>query len=182
MFELSLQDDRYLPFEGFGLISDWKLRLPQQVRQFNYREIPDVLLTIRYTAEHGGEKFEEQVSGTIVQALNELKIKPDSIGPFQMLSLRHDFPDAWHRFRVGDDLSVSLTADILPYVLRSGLKPTLEEVHVIPLPKGKKAEPAMPGPLVQDGEAWSLTIRTATDQQALDDITLLARFSLEQRQ
>ena len=53
-------------------ISDWKLRLPQKVRHYNYRAISDAILTIRYTSRNGGEAFGTQVSNKIVQALDEL--------------------------------------------------------------------------------------------------------------
>jgi len=53
--EPNLRDERYLPFEGAGAISEWRLELPTDFRQFNYATISDVLLHIRYTARDGGE-------------------------------------------------------------------------------------------------------------------------------
>jgi len=32
MFELNFRDERYLPFEGAGVISDWELELPKKAR------------------------------------------------------------------------------------------------------------------------------------------------------
>ena len=50
MFETNLRDERYLPFEGAGVISAWSLALLGKPRSFDYDTIADVLLTIRYTA------------------------------------------------------------------------------------------------------------------------------------
>ena len=38
-FELNFQDDRYLPFEGAGVISTWRLELGSEYRQFDYDTI-----------------------------------------------------------------------------------------------------------------------------------------------
>ena len=49
MFELNFKDDRYLPFEGAGAISNWSLELPT-MSQFEYSTISDVIINISYTA------------------------------------------------------------------------------------------------------------------------------------
>jgi hypothetical protein len=56
MFEPSLRDERYLPFEGAGAESTWKLELPSDYRAFDYDTISDVILHIRYTARPGVER------------------------------------------------------------------------------------------------------------------------------
>src|SRR5206468_11196178 len=55
LFETNLRDERYLPFEGSGVISEWQLELPSEVRQFDYDTIPAVILHTRYTARGGGD-------------------------------------------------------------------------------------------------------------------------------
>ena len=52
VFELNFRDERYLPFEGAGVISNWKLEMPSQLplRQFDYNTITDAVLHIKYTA------------------------------------------------------------------------------------------------------------------------------------
>ncbi|MCX7568167.1 neuraminidase-like domain-containing protein [Sulfitobacter sp. F26169L] len=52
VFELSFRDERYLPFEGAGAISSWRLDLPSNFRPFSYDSISDVLLNISYEAEY----------------------------------------------------------------------------------------------------------------------------------
>ncbi|MGB7816857.1 MAG: neuraminidase-like domain-containing protein [Methylotenera sp.] len=54
MFETQLRDERFLPFEGSGAISTWRLELPADYPQFDYSTISDVILSIRYTARDGG--------------------------------------------------------------------------------------------------------------------------------
>src|SRR6266704_2961333 len=61
MFETNLRDERFLPFEGAGAESTWKLDLPKDYPAFDYATISDVLLHIRYTARQG-------VDPTIVKA------------------------------------------------------------------------------------------------------------------
>ena len=59
MFETNLHDERYLPFEGSGAISDWRLELPADFREFDYETISDVYLHIRYTARFGGDQLRD---------------------------------------------------------------------------------------------------------------------------
>ena len=55
LFETNLRDERYLPFENSGAISEWQLELPDRAcRQFDYDTITDVILHLRYTAREGG--------------------------------------------------------------------------------------------------------------------------------
>ncbi len=51
-FELNLSDTRYLPFEGAGAISSWKLSLPENFKQFDYNTINDVIVHIYYSAKY----------------------------------------------------------------------------------------------------------------------------------
>ncbi len=51
LFELNFNDARYLPFEGTGAISDWRLEMPKQNNQIiQYETISDVIITLNYTA------------------------------------------------------------------------------------------------------------------------------------
>jgi hypothetical protein len=99
LFETNLHDERYLPFEGAGVISQWRLELPTEFRQFDYDTISDVVLHMRYTAREGGELLKQQVISEQRSALNEISQN----GLAQIFSLRHDFPSEWHRFLSGAD-------------------------------------------------------------------------------
>jgi hypothetical protein len=56
VFELSFRDERYLPFEGQGAVSRWKLTLPSTVRSFDYRTITDAVLSLAHTARYDGAR------------------------------------------------------------------------------------------------------------------------------
>ncbi|MCX9029027.1 MAG: hypothetical protein OIN86_12730 [Candidatus Methanoperedens sp.] len=62
LFETNLRDERYLPFELSGAVSQWRLELPADVRQFDYNTISDVILHLRYTARDGGEQLRKGAS------------------------------------------------------------------------------------------------------------------------
>ncbi len=54
LFEVALGDERYLPFEGAGVESSWTVELQHTLPTFDATTISDIILTIRYTAKHGG--------------------------------------------------------------------------------------------------------------------------------
>jgi hypothetical protein len=96
VFELSFRDERYLPFEGAGAISQWQLELPRHFRPFDYDTISDVIVHISYVAEHNRElrdaieNIEDAVEGQLLHTLR-------NAGLTRVLSLRHDFSTAFHR-------------------------------------------------------------------------------------
>jgi len=71
VFELNLRDERYLPFEGAGAVSDWHLELPSQLRPFDYYTISDVILHISYTTKEDG-RFKSDVESELVDQFKEL--------------------------------------------------------------------------------------------------------------
>ncbi len=95
LFETNLRDERYLPFEGSGVISEWQLELPAGVRQFDYETISDVILHIRYTAREGGGLLRNSA----VARLNELITESQAAGSVRLFSARHEFPTEWARFK-----------------------------------------------------------------------------------
>ena len=98
LFETNLRDERYLPFENAGLISEWQLELPanpsqNDPQQFDYDTISDVILHIRYTAREGGSLLRKG-------ALKNLKdlIAAAEAGTVRLFSVRHEFPSQWAAF------------------------------------------------------------------------------------
>jgi hypothetical protein len=53
LFEMSVRDERYLPFEGAGAISQWHLDMRAPNQQFDFSTISDVIFHLRYTARDG---------------------------------------------------------------------------------------------------------------------------------
>lgn len=99
LFELSFRDERYLPFERAGAISDWHLELPDKFRQFDYDSISDVILHMNYTAKEGGDTLKPVVAEHIETGLNELlKFYAASGQGFQTLfSFKVHFPNQLHQ-------------------------------------------------------------------------------------
>ena len=95
LFETNLRDERYLPFEGSGVISEWQLELPSEVRQFDYDTISDVILHIRYTARGGGDLLR---NGTVANLKTRIE-EAQAVGSVRLFSLRHEFPGEWAKFK-----------------------------------------------------------------------------------
>lgn len=55
IFQLNMEDTRYLPYEGTGAISSWRLDMPKYTNRFDFRTITDVLVHVRYCAEMDGK-------------------------------------------------------------------------------------------------------------------------------
>jgi hypothetical protein len=100
LFETNLRDERYLPFENSGVISEWQLQLPanpsnKDPLQFDYNTISDVILHIRYNAREGGNLLRDGA----IKHFKELIKDAQAIGSAGLFSLRHDFPTEWAKFR-----------------------------------------------------------------------------------
>jgi hypothetical protein len=108
LFEPSLRDERYLPFEGAGVVSKWRIELPTPVRQFDYETITDVVLHILYTAREAGGLLRDAA----VVHLEEQIAAASTVGSVQLLSVRHDFPLAWARFQAATGVSSSAPAEL----------------------------------------------------------------------
>jgi hypothetical protein len=100
LFETNLRDERYLPFENAGVISEWQLSLPadpsrNEPCQFDYNTISDVVLHIRYTAREGGELLRQAAIQQVRQQIKEAKLS----GSIRLFSVRHEFPAEWAKFQ-----------------------------------------------------------------------------------
>lgn len=114
VFELNLRDERYLPFEGAGAISTWRLELPNDIPQFDFESISDVILHIRYTAREAGQL--RGAAATFVK--EEVLQEPDTL--VRLFSLNYEFADAWHAFRSAANdaarrLELAVDQDRFPY-------------------------------------------------------------------
>ena len=109
MFQTNLEGERYLPFEGEGAISTWRLELPE-LEQFDYDTIQDVVLHMRYTAREGGETLRSEAHRNLEHAIpmsaspddSQTDREPPNTGAAQLRSFRHDFPDEWAQFQNAD--------------------------------------------------------------------------------
>jgi hypothetical protein len=117
LFETNLRDERYLPFENSGVISEWRLELPADPSkgdplQFDYETISDVILHIRYTAREGGDLLRKKA----IEHLNE-NITEVSVGSVRLFSVRHEFPTDWAKFK-----AVKIAGDVKTSELKLELR------------------------------------------------------------
>jgi Tc toxin complex TcA C-terminal TcB-binding domain len=100
LFEANLRDERYLPFEYAGAISEWQLELPANPSQtdpaqFDYATISDVVLHLRYTARAGGGLLRNGAVANLKAQIDEATL----VGCVRLFSVRHEFPTEWARFQ-----------------------------------------------------------------------------------
>ena len=137
LFELNFRDERYLPFEGSGAISVWRLELPKTFRQFDYDTISDVILHLNYTSRAGGVGVQKAAVASLKKLLQDAAVKPQA----RVFSLRHEFPSEWHRLRTVADnngdhkQAFSLHKQRFPLMFQ-GNKITINGVEIFGVPKG----------------------------------------------
>jgi hypothetical protein len=110
LFELIFGDERYLPFEGGGVVSSWRLELPGKWKddsdnwvewaQFDYETISDVILHVQYTARNGGDLFKKDVRSEIRESFNKIAdiLAASDTGLTRIFSAAHEFGPEWHKF------------------------------------------------------------------------------------
>lgn len=125
LFEANMRDERYLPFEGHGAISMWRIELPKQFKSFDYDTISDVVLHLRYTAREGGALLKQKAALELQTALSEFIRSEGQQGLAQVFSLRHEFSSEWYRFLnppaggAGDQtLTMALTKERFPFLFQ----------------------------------------------------------------
>ncbi|WP_369230798.1 neuraminidase-like domain-containing protein [Streptomyces sp. R21] len=121
LFETSLRDERFLPFEGAGVIGEWQLSLPSVFRQFDYESITDVVLHVRYTARDGGDNLARPVVDELHDALKTWVHAGGGKGLYRVFSARREFADRWTRFLVPNGaedpkLTFTLSARRFPHL------------------------------------------------------------------
>jgi len=180
VFQINFNDEQYLPFEGTGAVSSWSLSVPQAANAFPLRSISDVIITVDYTAEDGGNTFVSQI--TALEPLINYK-------GWQYLSMRQLYSAAWFNFCDNPDgdiysLAFELVTQMYPANLVSGsitlgnsdgeiaLAPVLKQGYSGDLPSFSMngagewsvetgllpvSEDAAPQPVPGKGNPWTLT-------------------------
>ncbi len=123
LFQLSYQDERYLPFEGAGAISRWRIELADPFRGFDYDTISDVMLKIAYTAREGGQAVSAPVVAALDARLGEIVNATATTGLYRLFQLRRDFGTTLFNFlnpagAADHAANFTLSPDLLPYVFR----------------------------------------------------------------
>ena len=138
VFELNFKDERYLPFEGTGAVSSWRLELPSEVRQFNYDTIADVIIHIRYTAREGGSVLKNAADTALIERLTTIKQGLEQSGLHLALNLRHDFANEWHLLKKNATVDLTIAKNRLSYIAQS-LNAGISEVMFIAKVNGNPA-------------------------------------------
>ncbi len=132
VFELNFRDERYLPFEGAGAISEWSLELlsdlpsnnpdpanpdfGRPLRQFDYSTISDAIVHVKYTAREDAGPFKNRAIAHLRDYLSEDGTTPS----LRLFSLKQEFPDRWHRFLNptnpvdGNVLQIEMSPNLFP--------------------------------------------------------------------
>ena len=131
LFELNFRDERYLPFEGAGAVSEWRIDLPRECNAFDFETISDVIIKLSYTAREGGELLRKKAWNAATlpgpraqQAHEPLGAAPAQEGLTRLYSARHEFSGEWHRFLTPPDaasgqmLSLELSKERFPFQYR----------------------------------------------------------------
>jgi virulence-associated protein VagC len=118
LFELNFSDERYLPFEGTGVISDWQIDLPIENNQFDFSSLSDVILHISYTSRSSG--------GLLTKGANEYVQKQLPNSSARLFSLKHEFSNEWYKFlnpvnNADQEFVVNLKPEHFPFFIRSKL-------------------------------------------------------------
>ncbi len=156
LFAPDLRDERYLPFEGKGVISDWRLQLTSAFPTFAWNTITDVVIHLRYTARDGGEVLRDAALDSLVLQLSGIPLR-------RGFSALHEFPTEWNSFLrpaqgvTESVLKLDLSEKRFPYFARTaGLK--IIEIRLVAL--------------VKDIENWTDTVVKVSVGTSQDDVTL----------
>ncbi|KAI5840127.1 hypothetical protein DFP73DRAFT_612976 [Morchella snyderi] len=122
-------DDRYLPFEGAGVISRWRLELPPHFRAFDYRKVPDATVHVRYTSVYGGTTL-KRIAGEYVDWYLG-GIRATKGGAFALFDIRADFATEWKTFLDTYSMSMASLENTLPFFAnRYSNKVAVKEIHI----------------------------------------------------
>lgn len=174
MFEVSLRDERFLPFEGAGAISTWSLSLPKALRAFDYSTISDVILHIRYTARVAGNPLSSQATTELTQMFDTAGQASQAL----MFCLRYDFPTEWSAFINGSgNFAMTLDKQVFPYIVQSAKRLTVDRLSLYAEHNGKVQ--SVTPPLDLDAISTKLSAGSAPLSLPSDN-TILTRVASQQ--
>lgn len=173
VFEVSLRDDRYLPFEYAGAQTSWRLELTSEAPQFDRATISDVVLHILYIARDGGEDLAEAAREGLRTLPIHSALDNDS-GHLFAISCRSEFPTEWTvaAADLASELKVALSDSQMPYWMRaSGLR--VSKVFSLRLAKANNSvsSEAVPKPVDSVGGQYALG---SIDSQTFDIFALIS--------
>lgn len=160
MFELNFRDERYLPFEGAGAASRWRVDIDPDCNRFALESIADVVIQIRYTARDGGQQLRQKAKEYWAKVVADSENAPLA----RLFSLKHEFPTEWYRLRTvaeanGEHIqTIALTRDRFPLLLQRGAI-TIGQIDLFGVPKPSTNPTKLPA------------LRTPRPDEALVELT-----------
>jgi hypothetical protein len=128
LFEVGFRDERYLPFEGAGAVSRWRIDLPRATNAFDFDSLSDVVFKISYTARDGGaplahsaRQWLQKQRKTAIGDTDDGITRSTALG--RLFRVRHEMSDEWIAFRNAlakgpAALTLPLGPDRFPYLFR----------------------------------------------------------------
>ena len=151
VFDLDVQQELLLPFEGCGVDMNWTLDLPRPANPFDFRSLADVVVSVDYTAVADPD-YRDQVLRRFADA--------GRLGGDRVFSVRDEFVDQFYELSNPADatqprsVTVSMEASAFP-VSVSDLQ--VEDVAVCLLTGGAGSVPTVALGLQHGGEGGTAT-------------------------
>jgi Tc toxin complex TcA C-terminal TcB-binding domain len=168
---VNFRDERYLPFEGAGVVSETQLCMPLDCNAFDFETITDLIFNLRYTARNGGDALRKAAkaaailpAGTALQSMTAPSPKPalNQSNLQRYFSLRHEYPTEWYKFlhpapaaTTPASMQINLGNDRFPLQYRSSSIQITQAQFVIVL-RGSSTSSA-PGLALTNGSGSSTT-------------------------
>jgi hypothetical protein len=165
LFAADHRDERYLPFEGMGAISDWSLKLTSVAPTFDWLKISDVVLHVQYTAREGGEPLRAAAIGALTAALAGSPLDDAPLPGIPLRSsftARYTFPSEWSAFlhpaqgATEAVLKLEIAENRFPYIARNGGL-SIRELELVALVKDVAGHPLTNVFVTPPGEPPSTT-------------------------
>jgi len=120
LFELDVQSEMLLPFEGIGVATNWEFRMPKASNLFDYRTIADVLFTIEYTALNSFTYGQQ-----VIQSLNP------NLSAHRPFSFTNQFADQWYDLHNPDQIAPPATPMTVQFsTIGEDFPPNLENLKI----------------------------------------------------
>lgn len=162
LFVADQRDERYLPFEGRGAISNWSLELTSAVETFDWTTIADVVLHVRYTSREAGEALRSAALASLSSELSQLP-------PRRAFSASDEFPTQWNAFlRPADGsqsavLDVPLDASVFPRVAQNA-DLRITTIELVALVKDVSVWPGLQVTLTTGGRSQTVQLAPTADR------------------
>ncbi|KAF3909951.1 hypothetical protein ABW20_dc0104619 [Dactylellina cionopaga] len=126
VFELNLRDERWIPFEGAGALSKWRIELPPNA-MYDYTTISDVVIQMRYTALEGGGAW-RKVAGDAVKNFMNGADGRENDGQMILFDLKNEIPDYWQSLIKSTDSTIEVPLTKLESLMPFWTKSTTPKI------------------------------------------------------